>query len=479
MATRQYVGARYVPIFANPTEWNSALSYDALTIVTYQGNSFTSKIPVPAGVEITNTTYWANTGNYNAQVEQYRQEVAQLKSLMCVNVKDYGALGNGTANDASAFQAAINSGAQQIYIPFDNGEQYKISTQLTLNVNEQVLFSNALAQNPEATGQGCIICDIDNAFNITGNNVTIQNVPFKANTARGTLTYTAIYAHNPNMGNLDLWIDGCAFYNFGTIIDADGRGLRYTNNYSSLCGTGVKITYTFNGTGGNEFQQPSTGGRALLVENNRMHTISTGVSIQGGTWIGARIIGNDLDIGYRLLEVINSASLLHSQIMDNYVDFTNSTTMIFSTSGAVEGCTISGNILKGNLEITPNRVPFAHIHVLAEVTSFKNNKIINNTFNTSSNIMVTIYCPISNCIISDNTFVNTSGNTNAAIGIIGGSTDCSICGNSISLSTQAQGAIWASTSTLSGCQINNNVRSSTQIINSTFTPGTKANVIQD
>ena len=48
MANRQYIGARYVPKFADPVEWNSALSYEALTIVTHLGNSFTSKKPVPA-----------------------------------------------------------------------------------------------------------------------------------------------------------------------------------------------------------------------------------------------------------------------------------------------------------------------------------------------------------------------------------------------------------------------------------------------
>ena len=35
MAERQYIGARYVPIFANPTEWNPNQAYEPLTIVTY------------------------------------------------------------------------------------------------------------------------------------------------------------------------------------------------------------------------------------------------------------------------------------------------------------------------------------------------------------------------------------------------------------------------------------------------------------
>lgn len=78
LINRQYVGARYVPKLMG--EWNKALQYEPLSIVTHLGNSFTSKVPVPVNIDITNTDYWVNTGNYNAQVEAYRIETAQLKT---------------------------------------------------------------------------------------------------------------------------------------------------------------------------------------------------------------------------------------------------------------------------------------------------------------------------------------------------------------------------------------------------------------
>ena len=74
MTVREYIGARYVPLLAQPTEWNKETAYEPLTIVLYQGNSYTSRQAVPIGVEITNEDYWALTGNYNAQIEQYRRE---------------------------------------------------------------------------------------------------------------------------------------------------------------------------------------------------------------------------------------------------------------------------------------------------------------------------------------------------------------------------------------------------------------------
>lgn len=76
---RQYIGARYVPKFADPIEWNDQTSYEALTIVTYMGASYTSKKRVPVGVRPTDSVYWVITGNYNAQVEEYRQIVEQLR----------------------------------------------------------------------------------------------------------------------------------------------------------------------------------------------------------------------------------------------------------------------------------------------------------------------------------------------------------------------------------------------------------------
>ena len=72
MSTRQYIGARYVPkFFENPNgsaEWIKEKTYEALTIVTYLGDSYTSRKNVPINIDISNTDYWVLTGNFNAQL---------------------------------------------------------------------------------------------------------------------------------------------------------------------------------------------------------------------------------------------------------------------------------------------------------------------------------------------------------------------------------------------------------------------------
>ena len=93
----QYIGSRYVPIFADPIEWDIHRSYEPLTIVTHDGESYTSKCNVGPGIDITNTRYWAKTGAYNAQVEQYRSEV-----------KDLSAQVTGFASDNAEFREKID-----------------------------------------------------------------------------------------------------------------------------------------------------------------------------------------------------------------------------------------------------------------------------------------------------------------------------------------------------------------------------------
>lgn len=85
-----------MPLFADPIDWDRTKTYEPLTIVYHQGNSYTSRQSVPAGVDITNTTYWALTGNYNAQIEQYRKEAASKLSTVTTD----GTLkGDGTKTD--------------------------------------------------------------------------------------------------------------------------------------------------------------------------------------------------------------------------------------------------------------------------------------------------------------------------------------------------------------------------------------------
>lgn len=110
MAITQYIGARYVPVFYNnpngTNDWVQGIAYEPLTIVTFAGNSFTSKKLVPANIGSPNLNpeYWASTGIYNAQIEEYRTEVQQV------------ALGLEETNDnLSDLESGVNTFKKQYY----------------------------------------------------------------------------------------------------------------------------------------------------------------------------------------------------------------------------------------------------------------------------------------------------------------------------------------------------------------------------
>ena len=109
---RQYVGARYVPLFADPLEWSSTQGYESLTVVLHEGNSYTSRQSVPVGIDIGNTAYWAETGNYNAQIEAYRQEVLAYDGRITANANAIAAETHARESEVAEAKAVIAAETQ-------------------------------------------------------------------------------------------------------------------------------------------------------------------------------------------------------------------------------------------------------------------------------------------------------------------------------------------------------------------------------
>ena len=109
---RQYVGARYVPVFADPLEWSSTRGYEPLTVVLHEGNSYTSRQSVPVGIDIGNATYWAETGNYNAQIEAYRQEVLAYDGRITANASAIAAETQARESEVAEAMAGIAAETQ-------------------------------------------------------------------------------------------------------------------------------------------------------------------------------------------------------------------------------------------------------------------------------------------------------------------------------------------------------------------------------
>ena len=85
--TSMYIGARYVPIFADPVEWDDVREYEPLTIVIHNGDCYTSKCYVPKGAQLPpypdgQTKYWVKTSDYNYQFADLKKTVTDLSRLV-------------------------------------------------------------------------------------------------------------------------------------------------------------------------------------------------------------------------------------------------------------------------------------------------------------------------------------------------------------------------------------------------------------
>lgn len=141
MANLQYIGARYVPKFyLNPddqsNDWKSGVLYEALMIVTYNNDSYTSKKVVPddIGDPENNPEYWACTTKYTAALVALQNTVAEISDDMdaiknsIVIPQMFGAVGDGISDDTNAFKLMRDSGAN-IFIP---EATYLLSDEITL-----------------------------------------------------------------------------------------------------------------------------------------------------------------------------------------------------------------------------------------------------------------------------------------------------------------------------------------------------------
>ena len=148
--------------YADPIQWNITTQYATNTVVLdTNGNAYLSKQPVPSGILLTNTDYWQQIGNFGAEVAEVRTLInaetdnrieaddalgARITALDTkidemdlglVNVKDYGAVGDGVADDTEALQSALDkANGRTIFIPTG---VYKTTRTLVYPSNTNIL----------------------------------------------------------------------------------------------------------------------------------------------------------------------------------------------------------------------------------------------------------------------------------------------------------------------------------------------------
>ena len=308
LINRQYVGARYVPKIMG--EWNKALQYEALSVVTYKGNSFTSKVPVPANIEITNGDYWVNTGNYNAQIENYRNITEELyskysKSIEYVTPEQYGAIGDGVNDDTTAIQTAINTGK-----PIIGRNTYLITRPLLLDNNirrnyyfdfsgAKIISSNDIECNLKISGMSYSTIIVGS---IISKNIGIKI--YNNNTFESWCQYINFYIESIHSAidieietSNAMWINQLNFYN--AHLSGNGIGVNIKNKSSEPLNN-----YTFNCIG---FEQ-----------------LTTGISIDSENSITSDIMFNSCRVQENISTFINAIGKVHNVLWNGSSSLLNS-----------------------------------------------------------------------------------------------------------------------------------------------------------
>ena len=170
--TSMYIGARYVPIFADPVEWDDEREYEPLTIVIHDGSCYTSKCYVPKGAQLPpypegQTKYWVKTSDYNYQFADLKKTVLDLSRLVEQFQKDnktFTDLINGWNEKVQQWEKDMTAWGESL----DTVESHV--TDLTNSLNAEIdrakaaEQANAAAIAKETTDRQQAISELDAAY---------------------------------------------------------------------------------------------------------------------------------------------------------------------------------------------------------------------------------------------------------------------------------------------------------------------------
>jgi len=306
-------------VYQNPTTYtennSTRITFDAGVhigaVVDFVVLSLTD---LPGTTDASNVTYTpAGSGAVTTTVETKLRET--------VSVKDFGAVGNGTADDTAAIQNAINAAASQNKSLSFNGLMCKITSTVTIPSNLSIVET---ANGGVIHGAGALFT----MFSGTSvSNVHIEGMVFDGNGANVTASGN-IYARSPVISTggtvSNIAVLGC------TVHDCKGRGIAIAGNSSS-------------------------DSKNVRVENNRIYDMSS-TCIQCTDMSDVSIIGNNLEncvgagIGITASAKICSNTIVSENIVKTVAnDIANIASGLGITYFAISGYRVENNVVSNNV----------------------------------------------------------------------------------------------------------------------------------
>ena len=170
--TSMYIGARYVPIFADPVEWDDKREYEPLTIVVHDGNCYTSKCYVPKGAQLPpypegQTKYWVKTSDYNYQFADLKKTVLDLSRLVEQFQKDnerFAELINGWNEKVIQWDKDMAAWGERLDTVESNIADLTASLNAEIDRAKAAEQANATAIAQETADRKQSISDLDAAY---------------------------------------------------------------------------------------------------------------------------------------------------------------------------------------------------------------------------------------------------------------------------------------------------------------------------
>jgi hypothetical protein len=335
-----YVGLPNVDTVANPVTvfWDEALTVPATQPIATIGG-----YPSNAGVAspfYASQPYSLVVQNKNGTQVHSAPSAAEVGSP--VSVKDYGAQGDGSTDDTSSIQAAINAvgaaGGGTVYFPSGT---YKITTTLFVRYNGVTLAgdsegSTTIGAGTDFVGSGGSIPNTMVQFNdhtaagklfhLGMRDLTINSIAFTAGPGSNpevTCLFHANWVHYMN-------VERCTFYGASTGSDGIGAlltavGPAFSEEFSMLNSfTDCEFTYNYHGMKFGVTGQGSI--NASQVYRCRFGGTAvgtgTGIEIRGGTY-GNSFVDNDIEIYGTGIDASDTVAYFRGNLAEqNSLDFT-------------------------------------------------------------------------------------------------------------------------------------------------------------
>ena len=346
-----------------------------------------------------------------------------------VNVKDFGAVGDGVTNDTDKIQAAVNTG-KNVYFPTG---KYRTTSTITVSTRGQGLFGDGGSIGGKGgittNNFGSIIqLDIPDAapatamFLITESQITFNCLKFQGD-AGNTNDIGLLFQKITNTDDMDGYVYDCEFYELFSPIYFYGRALHADKNvFSSLNGgDSITLDWPASGTSGGDLQQGNEyKGRAQRITNNRFHGGNYAVTVKNYIQRSPIYSNNCIDIGQGFIDVEGTAGMSGAIIDGNVADLCSSVPISFRPLSTSENVVISNNKLGGaiaGIVDGSNMRPFTSIR-FDGLSKLENTLISGNTICGTSAGAITISNDSASLVVNPINFVVTN-NVIDSIGLDG------------------------------------------------------------